>query len=177
MQTERLEQTLMDMIKEQQLKLGFLEETIRLYYPLSTLNHFVDEPLDCAQMLKELRQFCHDVSERLGEAAVSHKGDRFCIQIPPEGAVYVHEYMGDTQFLRSLIETVAGCGCTWEDIDRLFEQVSDSVCVQQMQDEEFDRLYYFKNEQPDAYYYCFRREECHMIYHRFLPEDYKEMYG
>lgn len=33
---ERLEQSLVDVIKEEQAKLGFREENIRLYYPLSS---------------------------------------------------------------------------------------------------------------------------------------------
>lgn len=35
-----LEENLIDMVKEQQAKLGFRPEVIRLYYPVSTLNHF-----------------------------------------------------------------------------------------------------------------------------------------
>ena len=26
----------------------------------------------------------------------------------------------------------------------------------------------------DPYYYCFKDEGCHIIYHRFLPEDYAD---
>ena len=36
----RLEENLIDLVKEQQAKLGFRPEVIRLYYPVSTLNHF-----------------------------------------------------------------------------------------------------------------------------------------
>ena len=39
---ERLEKSLTDKIKEEQAKLGFRKEAIRLYYPLSSLNHFFD---------------------------------------------------------------------------------------------------------------------------------------
>ncbi|MBD9157211.1 MAG: hypothetical protein EGQ17_02840, partial [Lachnospiraceae bacterium] len=35
---ERLEQNLIDQMKEAQLKLGFEEETMRLYYPVASLN-------------------------------------------------------------------------------------------------------------------------------------------
>ena len=37
---ERLYKNLIDIIKEEQAKLGFRREAIRLYYPLSSLNHF-----------------------------------------------------------------------------------------------------------------------------------------
>ena len=36
---ENLERNLMDLIKEEQAKLGYRKEALRLYYPLGTLNH------------------------------------------------------------------------------------------------------------------------------------------
>ena len=38
---EKLEKNLMDVVLEEQAKLGFRREKIRLYYPLSTLNHLL----------------------------------------------------------------------------------------------------------------------------------------
>ena len=37
---QRLEESLTDLVAEEQAKLGYRKEEIRLYYPLSTLNHF-----------------------------------------------------------------------------------------------------------------------------------------
>ena len=39
MRFEKLEQNIIDMIKEEQAKLGYRKESIRLYYPLSSLVH------------------------------------------------------------------------------------------------------------------------------------------
>ena len=39
---ERLEKSLIDLVKEEQAKLGYRKEMIRLYYPLSSLNHFME---------------------------------------------------------------------------------------------------------------------------------------
>lgn len=36
----KLEKNLIDILKEQQMKLGYCDEEVRLYYPLSSLNHF-----------------------------------------------------------------------------------------------------------------------------------------
>ena len=47
----RLEENLIDLVKEQQAKLGFRSEVIRLYYPVSTLNHFFGSE-DTAEELK-----------------------------------------------------------------------------------------------------------------------------
>ena len=32
----------------------------------------------------------------------------------------------------------------------------------------------FLDKADDAYYYCFKDEGFHFIYHRFLPEDYED---
>lgn len=37
----KLEKNLIDIIREQQMKLGYCSEDVRLYYPLSSLNHFL----------------------------------------------------------------------------------------------------------------------------------------
>ena len=36
----KLEKNIIDVIKEQQAKLGYIKEKVRLYYPLNSLNHF-----------------------------------------------------------------------------------------------------------------------------------------
>lgn len=38
----RLAKSLIDIVKEQQAKLGYRNEIVRLYYPLSTLRHFFE---------------------------------------------------------------------------------------------------------------------------------------
>jgi hypothetical protein len=39
---------------------------------------------------------------------------------------------------------------------------------------EFDYLVYFEDGVPDDYRYCITDEGCHLIYHRFTPEDYED---
>lgn len=38
---EKLKQNVIDMLEEQQQKLGYQKETVRLYYPLESLNHLL----------------------------------------------------------------------------------------------------------------------------------------
>ena len=54
---DRLEKNLIDIIKEEQAKLGFRKEAIRLYYPLSSLNHFFEAEDSEAEMLARLSAF------------------------------------------------------------------------------------------------------------------------
>ena len=47
--------------------------------------------------------------------------------------------------------------------------------MEEMRGEDFDVMIRFPEEMGDTYCYCFRDEGCHVIYHRFLPEDYADL--
>ena len=53
----RLENSIIDVIKEEQAKLGYRKEEIRLYYPLSSLDHFFETEADAEEMKKILTGF------------------------------------------------------------------------------------------------------------------------
>ncbi len=44
-----------------------------------------------------------------------------------------------------------------------------------MQDADFDYAIHCKDRENDPHYYCFHEEGCHIIYHRFTPEDYADL--
>ena len=48
------------------------------------------------------------------------------------------------------------------------------VECQKIENGEFDWMFRFAEDEEDPYYYCFKDEGIHIIYHRFLPEDYRE---
>ena len=60
------------------------------------------------------------------------------------------------------------------DILGMFQRESDGIRVGDMDNGEFDFWVRFPEGAEDEYYYCFKDEGCHMIYHRFLPEDYAD---
>lgn len=94
-----LEENLIDMVKEQQAKLGFRPEVIRLYYPVSTLNHFFGTDDTPERMEERLQELGVHTKDTLGAVQVTAKGDRFCIKIPEEGSVFVHEQMKGREFI------------------------------------------------------------------------------
>ena len=49
---QKLENSLTDVIAEEQAKLGYRKEAIRLYYPLGSLNHFFNSN-DTADSIRE----------------------------------------------------------------------------------------------------------------------------
>lgn len=54
---ERLKKSLIDLVKEEQAKLGYRKEMIRLYYPLSSLNHFMEANADAEECRNSLQIF------------------------------------------------------------------------------------------------------------------------
>ena len=179
----RLEKSLIDIVKEQQAKLGYRKEIVRLYYPLSTLRHFFecagDDNKIAAGMISEQQMLAPNnlpkqLTDTIGEIKITAKNERFCIEIPPEGSEYVHENTADNEFISELIALVGTHGCTMEQITELFYKYSDDIEKKDMQNGEFDCYIRFLNEPDDTYYYCFHDEGCHIIYHRFLPQDYAD---
>ena len=108
------------------------------------------------------------ITEKLGEVAATHKAERFCFHIPEEGSEYVHNNMKENEFIKSLIELLQKHGCKMDDILNLFHKYSDNIITENMDNGEFDILIRFEDKPDDPYYYCFKDEGCHIIYHRFL---------
>ena len=170
---ERLEKSLIDLVKEEQAKLGYRKEMFRLYYPLSSLNHFMETNADSEEMQELLADFPKAAEDIFGEVGITHAKDRFCFALSEKASEYVHENMKPNEFIKELVELVAKHGCTMEDIEVLFRSHSDKIVAEPMDNGEFDRMIRFE-EGEDKYYYCFKDEGCHIIYHRFLPEDYAD---
>lgn len=183
---DNLQRSLIDVIKEEQAKLGYYREVIRLYYPLSSLNHFFGTNVGADEMQRILdgtgeqdhtpiaAGMNEALSDKLGMVEVSHRGDRFCFHIPPEGVEYVHENTTENEFIRELVQLVAKHGCTIEEVYQLFTKHSGHVRREPMENGEFDVRIWFEDVAEDPYYYCFKQEGEHMIYHRFLPADYED---
>ena len=174
MNYEKLEKNIVDVIKEQQAKLGYMKEKVRLYYPLSSLNHFLGTEESTEGMRKMLQGFCSCIRDRLGNVEVSEKGGRFCFLIPEIGAEYVHGLTGENDFITELVSLIREYGCTIGQICGLFQKYSDRVYFEKTDHGEFDYLLRFEDDPQDEYVYCFKDEGCHMTYHRFLRKDYEE---
>lgn len=165
-------QNLVDLIKEEQAKLGFRKESIRLYYPGKSLNNLLQTDLENEELENRITKYFEENSEPLGKVKVSYKGERFCFYLPEEAAVYVHENTKPSEFILKLIDKLSDHGTTLLDIKELFLSETQEVEMFEMK-EEFDLMIRFK-EGEDKYYYCFKDEGCHVIYHRFLPADFED---
>ena len=89
--------------------------------------------------------------------------------------MFVHEQMKGQEFIQDLVELVGRHGCSLDEIRELFLKWSEHAVFEEIEDGDFDWAFHFADGIPDRYYYCFKDEGCHLIYHRFLPEDYEEL--
>jgi hypothetical protein len=163
-------------MKEEQIKLGYRKEVVRLYYPIVSLNRFLGASLGIEEMKKALREFCDSVQNRLGKIEVSNVEERFCFCLSPEVSEYIDTHTPHEGFLYDFIETVSRHGVTMEEVIDQFRKYSDCVHIERVTHGEFDFLIYFEDGQPDSFRYCLTDEGCHIIYHRFTIDDYNDFH-
>jgi hypothetical protein len=185
---EALEKNLTDIVAEQQLKLGYRKEAVRLYYPKSSLLNLLggDNKNDIASMENsDLKQKItgyfsdREIGSPLFGLQISNRDDRFCITISPEGSEYVHgrltsENIPEVEFLKTFLDCVSRHHISLEDINAVFSKFSDCVVCEKTEIPDFDYLIYFADGRPDEYMYCIKFEGEHAIYHRFTRSDYKD---
>lgn len=170
---EILQNSLIDIVSEEQAKLGYQKEAIRLYYPLSTLNHFFNSDCDADAMTEQLAAFPAYTLAQLGAVQISHKGERFCFFLPEKASEYVHNNKAENEFIFELVALLQKEHTTMQNVIDLFKKTDEHCVVKEMNNGEFDLLIFF-SDASDKYYYCFKDEGCHIIYHRFLPEDFND---
>lgn len=171
-----LEKNMIDVIVEEQIKLGYRKEVIHLYYPLQSLNQIAKVNLSERSMQEELEVYFDKKESVLGRIDISHRGERFSIKIPESGVAYVHEHMDGHEFIQDFIRTIEKHGTTIQELLSVCRKYSDNVHFEKKSNGEFDYLIYFTDGNPDNYCYCITDEGRHLIYHRFSREDY-ESYG
>lgn len=170
-------QNIKDQIKEAQMKLGYVKESLRLYYPVDTLKAMLRVDVSNEEeMMKILDNEVFQCTE-LGELGFSAHKQRIEVSVSPEGAEYVHKNMEEPKFLKAMIEMFrVNHHCRMEDIEELFRSFSSEyVCKEMLKDSDFDSVFYFTDWKIDAYYYCIKEEMGHTIYHRFTREDMVEL--
>ena len=179
MNVEKFTENIIEQIKEVQLKLGFVQEVIRLYFPAESLSRLLQIPCGSTKELLdtlEREQGFHNTV--LGEIHFSLcRDERIEVCIPPSGAAYVHKFVPDPPFLLRMIQLFQeNHSLSIEEICACFAQFnSQYVCEKMEPGTDFDYVLYFQDQRPDPWYYCIKIEMGHTIYHRFTDEDYHLM--
>ena len=167
-----------DQVKESQLKLGFADETIRLYYLASSMALLCGRSTDDADAAELAGTLASHPGLQgtplgaLGFEAVA--GNRVCVTVPPEGARWVHEQLPDPPFLAAIVDLFGHGGpCPREDVEALFARFGSFIVRDMPADAGFDYTARFADPGVDPYLYCFKDEMGHTIYHRFTEGDFR----
>lgn len=170
MNCEKLIKNIDEQIKEAQLKLGFVKETMRLYYPLSSLNAILETTIDDAdKMVAMLR-------DKVSGFSYSHNQERIEVSVPPDYVEYVHREVKASSFLVAIIELFQqNHHLQLEQVKETFAKFGTYICREMPQEADFDYVFYFEDKNIDEYYYCLKLEMGHIIYHRFTRNDFEQL--
>lgn len=175
---EQIEKNLVGMLAEQQVKLGYLRETVNLYFPRETLGRLLRFHEDCGadELYTRFAGFAGWTSQRLGDVVLTNKGQSFCVTIPEKGGAYVHRLLQENRipgisFLEDFLQVIGRHGVTIEELEQVFRRYSQKVCVEEIRNAEFDYMIYFPDGVPDDFRYCIQFLGEHAIYHRLAPTD------
>ncbi len=193
MKIEALQKHIYDTVKEWQLKIGYREENMKLYYPDVSLKGLLglEAGADTAQLEESLEQFAQAVQPQLGRIHVScdEKKERYCLDVPREGVSYIAKEVPDSAFLKRFLKVITSPGSTLKDVEECFactakEQGIDYVGRNQ-EEEGLGNVFYFaapKNQdgqsaakEMDEYIYCVEADDFGLTYHRFDREDYEKL--
>lgn len=167
---EQVKKNITDQIMEAQLKLGFVKETVRFYYPLESLNALLGTSYEQPQTLcEDLGRICSSFDFCV------HQG-RIEVSVPADYVEYVHREVPASPFLKTLIELFQNNHLLeLSQIKAVFGKFGSYVCQNMPEGADFDYVIYFDDQTMDEYYYCIKMEMGHTIYHRFTKSDYQKM--
>lgn len=167
---EKLRENIEDQIMEAQIKLGFVKETMRFYYPLSSLRAI------CGTGDLNAEEMCRKLSDAFPEFSFQYMGERIGVRVPASYVEYIHKEKKAPVFLTRFIGLfLHNHHITLEQIREAFNESGGYACEKMPEDSDFDYVFYFLDPQVDEYYYCIRMEMGHTIYHRFLKSDYEQL--
>ncbi len=182
-----LKKHVIDTIKEWQIKIGYREGNMKLYYPgesLLSLLAVEREVLEAA-----LSEFCKDCETTLGRIKVSGSFERYCLDIPAKGCAYVAGKVEEPEFLKALLEIIAKSGNSMEQVRQCFadyarkngtasveERIEDGHSSNHTKIHSHDGLaFYFEEAFVDEYVYWVEENEFGLTYHRFTRDEYKRI--
>lgn len=191
MKIEALQKHICDTVKEWQMKIGYREENMKLYYPSVSLKALLGlkKEADAVELKGALEQFAEAVRSNLGKIEIScdENGERYCLDIPAKGIAYIAKEVPDSVFLKRFLEVITSPGRTLDDVEACFAQ---TACEQGIGYRKSDRSaeglgYVFSFTYPagtavcekerDEYIYCVEADDFGLAYHRFDREDYEEL--
>lgn len=171
--TMDLRKNLYDNIKECEIKIGYREEEIGLYYPEGSLLELLST--DRAHLSEAVRAFTESVRGELGEVTIAETQEegRYCITIPPKGVSYVHDHVEESPFLKAFIRDIKIPGNTLEGIIDTFRRFSGDIRIDKEEPKEW--AVSFCDAEVDPYVYHIEEDDFGLEYHRFTHAAYERL--
>ncbi len=177
----KLEEHIIDTIKEWHLKIGYQEESIRLYYPLDSVKDFFDivinEQEDAERFCKIVQNYLSEKMSEMGEVKVSLAKQRFCIEISKELNQYIAKNIEASRFLQDFLEAMStGEVQAVRTLFKSYAQSSHGDYVEKPHHGEGGIAFFFQEERIDPYVYCVEQDAFGLTYHRFVRTEYEKMF-
>lgn len=166
-----LRQNICDNVKECEIKIGYREEDMNLYYPQESLCELLSA--DKEHLKEAINTFCISVKEELGELLIEETEEkgRYRVLVPSAGVKYIHEHTKDSPFLKAFLNEIFKPGKRKEDMANVFLEFSPDVEIEKLSEHEWG--IYFRNFDMDSYVYYLEEDEFGLQYHRFTKKAYE----
>lgn len=174
-----LEKHIMDTIKEWQIKIGYREGDMKLYYPGKSLAVLLGLPAEADEdrLVKALEEFSQAMEPKLGKIIISGNYERYCLDIPDKGCAYVADQVPEPVFLKRFLKELMTPGNTMEQIRACFAAYAEEHGITYVEEpageEEDARAFCFTDNAADEYVYFVEENEFGLTYHRFARTDYE----
>lgn len=165
-----LKRNIYDNIKECEIKIGYREEDMNLYYPQESLLELL--PADKENLSEEIAAFCMAAEQELGKMTIKETEEkgRYCIHIPSAGVRFVHENVEDSPFLKAFLSEIFRPGNTVDDILKIFKSFSQNINMEKIDEHEWGIS--FQDSKIDPYVYYLEQDAFGLQYHRFTKKAY-----
>lgn len=177
-----LKQHIIDTMKEWQMKIGFSDENIILYYPVDSLYKYLNlnKENSYETVKKELQSYVKYEMNMMGDINLIWQKNRVGIEISAKGSKYVHEKIAEPIFLKKFLNVINDKSSDMTDVEKLFKEyakVNNGECtICNSTHHNNGKVFSFTDNIPERYVYCVENDEFGITYHRFSKEDYQETF-
>ena len=138
---------IIDTIKEWQIKIGYREGNMKLYYPGESLAYLLgvwDENGECnkADFETALQDFCKSCESELGQIIVSDDWERYCLTVSAKGCAYVAEQIAEPEFLKRFLKVITACDNSMEQVRQCLQSLWQSPWQVSLTEYSLHRIYF-----------------------------------
>ena len=171
---EHLKKNIYDYIYEGMVKLGYDKgKSVSIFYQKGLLAWLLNTDENSIDSL--IPDFKDYVKKYLGDIKIEKGSERYKVTVPYEGVLEIAESYKDHTFLKKLVDTLGKKDCTIYDIENVFKSISPDYVKEEVDNSEFQYVFYFKDKSIDEFRYCFSFDMLGKYYHRLLDYDYESV--